>query len=182
MKDFILLSAGAAISAIGFLLQRTMTKARIHEEVDLKSRFLEAVGLADVDGDIAKLKPDMDVSEAISPGGVEETLVRVLREDGPVLSWEKFQALSMARGINPISNLRVEIASDLASRARCVCAGRRAGAARRSGRDCGRGDGRAQTRGMGLAAAWNAMVRNPAQHDRAHRRTYVYPVVCVRVR
>jgi hypothetical protein len=67
------------------------------------ARFLEAVGLADVEGEIAKLKAEIDVSEAISPGGVEETLVRVLREEGPVLGWDRFQELSMARGINPIS-------------------------------------------------------------------------------
>lgn len=67
------------------------------------ARFLEAVGLADVEGDIAKLKPDIDVSQAISPGGVEDTLVSVLREKGPVLGWDKFQEFSMARGINPIS-------------------------------------------------------------------------------
>ncbi|RYE39726.1 MAG: hypothetical protein EOP21_10350 [Hyphomicrobiales bacterium] len=66
-------------------------------------RFLEAVGIADVVGDYATLKPGVDVSSAISPGGVEETLIRVLREEGPVLAWEKFQDACMARGINPVS-------------------------------------------------------------------------------
>lgn len=67
------------------------------------ARFLEIAGLAHVEGDIATLKPGVDVSEAISLGGVEETLIRVLREDGPVMGWDKFQDASIARGVNPIS-------------------------------------------------------------------------------
>ncbi|MGE3301665.1 MAG: DNA-directed RNA polymerase subunit alpha C-terminal domain-containing protein [Hyphomonadaceae bacterium] len=67
------------------------------------ARFLEATGIAHVKGDIATLKLGVDVSEAIGAGGVEETLIRALREEGPVLGWDKFQDASMARGVNPTS-------------------------------------------------------------------------------
>jgi len=67
------------------------------------ARFLEVVGLADVEGGIAILKPHINVSGAVTSGGVEETLVDVLRKEGPVLGWDKFQALSIARGVNPFS-------------------------------------------------------------------------------
>lgn len=67
------------------------------------ARFLEVAGLAEVEGDIAVLKPGVDVADAISLGSVEETLIRVLREDGPVMGWDKFQDASMARGVNPTS-------------------------------------------------------------------------------
>lgn len=65
------------------------------------SKFVERTGLARLEGNKAialSMFPD-----AIEAGGAEDKIVNVLKANGPVLSIEKLQELSVAAGVNPIT-------------------------------------------------------------------------------
>jgi hypothetical protein len=65
------------------------------------SKFLETNGLARVTGDeVVALRT---FANAIEPGSVEDTMLRVLRTHGPILQWERLQELCVLAGMNPIS-------------------------------------------------------------------------------
>ncbi|MBM3950800.1 MAG: hypothetical protein FJ311_05035 [Rhodospirillales bacterium] len=65
------------------------------------ARFLEKIGLARVEG--SKVIALSTFPNAIEPGGAEETIIEVLKANGPAVSIEKFQELCVSAGMNPVT-------------------------------------------------------------------------------
>ncbi len=63
--------------------------------------FVEKSGLARIEGSRAVALSDFSV--AIEPGGAEDTLIGVLKANGPAISVEKLQELCIAAGMNPVT-------------------------------------------------------------------------------
>jgi hypothetical protein len=68
--------------------------------VSVLARFLQTFRLASVSENRAFAVGNPG---GIVPGSAESILVDVLRAHGPILSWDRFQELSIARGMNPIT-------------------------------------------------------------------------------
>lgn len=85
-------------------LRRAVAKSRRLEAAPPKEilvRFVKATGLASVNDGIAVALQSFP--NAIEPGSSEETMIRVFRQNGPVLGWDRLQELCVTAGMNPIT-------------------------------------------------------------------------------
>ncbi len=85
-------------------LRRAVAKSRRLEAVppsEILARFVQATGLATVKDGIVVAKQSF--ANAIEPGSSEDTMVRVFRENGPVLGWDRLQELCIMSGMNPVT-------------------------------------------------------------------------------
>jgi Bacterial RNA polymerase, alpha chain C terminal domain/Sigma-70, region 4 len=83
-------------------LRRAVSKSRRLEVVppfSVLSEFVVAMGLGTVSGEIVTASRPFD--DAIERGGAEDTIVRVFKENEPVLAWDRMRELCIAAGMNP---------------------------------------------------------------------------------
>ena len=85
-------------------LRRAIAKSRRLEAVPptkILARFVQATGLATIKDGI--VTASQSLTNAIEPGSSEDTMLRVFKENGPVLGWDRLQELCVAAGMNPVT-------------------------------------------------------------------------------
>jgi Bacterial RNA polymerase, alpha chain C terminal domain/Sigma-70, region 4 len=85
-------------------LRRAVARSRRLEVVpptEILARFVQAAGLATVKDGAATAAQSF--ADAIEAGSAEATILRVFRENGPVLGWDRLQEFCVTGGMNPIT-------------------------------------------------------------------------------
>lgn len=103
---FNLISKALSVTPSLFLaeLKRAISRSRRLEVVPPAAVIAKLVvkhGLGTIDDGRVNAAPGLPSN--IEPGSVEAIFVAVMRKNGPILAWDKFQSLCLAEGVNPIT-------------------------------------------------------------------------------
>lgn len=85
-------------------LRRAVARSRrleVKPPVEVLERLVQAAGLATIEDGFLVANPG--AVQPPEPGSIEDTFVRVLRDNGPALTGQEFEELCIAAGMNPIS-------------------------------------------------------------------------------